>query len=175
MHPTKPMWLRINSHYLDRCMFERCNQNLHRDGSSFKWHQPCNKQPETAVTNSVDIQNALCKASLGSVHTPSIAFRHLPPRKDVVNQCLEFGPHRVSVFRCFQPELPVTARPNRSRQKQNIDPGKLHRFTLNAGIAHLTDHHSWNGEAFQVLWCTFYDIRFLVRITVNIFIFDFKL
>ena len=24
-------------------------------------------------------------------HTPSIAFRHLPPRKDVVNQCLEFG------------------------------------------------------------------------------------
>ena len=23
-------------------------------------------------------------------HTPSIAFRHLPPRKDVVNQCLEF-------------------------------------------------------------------------------------
>ena len=72
-------------------MFERCNQNLHRDGSSFKWHQPCNKQPESAVTNSVDIQNALCKASLGSVHTPSIAFRHLPPRKDVVNQCLEFG------------------------------------------------------------------------------------
>ena len=24
-------------------------------------------------------------------HTPNIAFRHLPPRKDVVNQCLEFG------------------------------------------------------------------------------------
>ena len=24
-------------------------------------------------------------------HTPSIAFRHLPPRKDVVNQCLDFG------------------------------------------------------------------------------------
>ena len=23
-------------------------------------------------------------------HTPSIAFWHLPPRKDVVNQCLEF-------------------------------------------------------------------------------------
>ena len=26
-----------------------------------------------------------------SSHTPSIAFRHLPPRKDVVNQCLEFA------------------------------------------------------------------------------------
>ena len=24
-------------------------------------------------------------------HTPSIAFRHLHPRKDVVNECLEFG------------------------------------------------------------------------------------
>ena len=24
-------------------------------------------------------------------HTPNIAFRHLPLRKDVVNQCLEFG------------------------------------------------------------------------------------
>ena len=24
-------------------------------------------------------------------HTPSIAFRHLPPKKDVVNQCLESG------------------------------------------------------------------------------------
>ena len=26
------------------------------------------------------------------LHTPSIAFWHLPPRKDVVNQCLEFYP-----------------------------------------------------------------------------------
>ena len=25
-----------------------------------------------------------------AAHTPSIAFRHLSPRKDVVNQCLEF-------------------------------------------------------------------------------------
>ena len=24
-------------------------------------------------------------------HTPSIAFRHPPPKKDVVNQCLECG------------------------------------------------------------------------------------
>ena len=27
----------------------------------------------------------------GGAHTPSTAFRHLPPRKDVVNQRLEFG------------------------------------------------------------------------------------
>ena len=27
----------------------------------------------------------------GWEHTPNIAFRHLPWRKDVVNQCLEFG------------------------------------------------------------------------------------
>ena len=29
--------------------------------------------------------------SVGGKHTPSIVFRHLFPRKDVVNQCLEFG------------------------------------------------------------------------------------
>ena len=43
---------------------------------------------------------------------------------------------------------PVTARPSRSRQKQNVDPRKLHWFTSNVRIAHLTDHHGWNGEAF---------------------------
>ena len=41
---------------------------------------------------------------------------------------------------------PVTARPSRSRQKQN-DPRKLHWFTSNVGTAHLTDHHGWNREA----------------------------
>ena len=55
-----------------------------------------------------------------------------------------------TAFRSFQPELPVTARPSRSRQKQNVDPGKLHRFTSNVGIAPLTDHHGWNGEVFPV-------------------------
>ena len=30
-------------------------------------------------------------------HTSSIAFRHLPPRKDVVNQCLEFDRHPHSL------------------------------------------------------------------------------
>ena len=57
-------------------------------------------------------------------------------------------PHRVSAFRSFQPELPVTARPSRSRQKQNIDLGKLHRLTSNVGIVPLTDHHGWNREVF---------------------------
>ena len=36
---------------------------------------------------------AMCKPKTAPCisHTPSIAFRHLPPgRKDVVNQCLEF-------------------------------------------------------------------------------------
>ena len=56
--------------------------------------------------------------------------------------------HSVSAFRSFQPELPVTARPSRSRQKQNIDQGKLHRFTSDVGIEPLTDHHGWNGEVF---------------------------
>jgi len=79
--------------------------------------------------------------------------------------------HRLSVFRSFQPELPVTARPSRSRQKQNIDPGKLHRFTANVGIAPLTDHHGWNGEVFRVLWCKILDISFLVHITIDILIF----
>ena len=27
----------------------------------------------------------------GEIHTPSTVFWHLPPKKDVVNQCLEFG------------------------------------------------------------------------------------
>ena len=30
-------------------------------------------------------------ARLHWTHTPSIAFRHSPPGKDVVNQCLEFA------------------------------------------------------------------------------------
>ena len=56
--------------------------------------------------------------------------------------------HSVSAFRSFQPELPVTARPSRSRQKQNIEQDNLHRFTSDVGMAPLTDHHGWNGEVF---------------------------
>ena len=48
----------------------------------------------------------------------------------------------------FSARAQVTARPSRSRQKQNVDPGKLHRFPSNVGIAPLTDHHGWNGEVF---------------------------
>ena len=38
----------------------------------------------------LEVQGQHCW-SRGATHTPSIAFRHLPQRKDVVNQCLEFG------------------------------------------------------------------------------------
>ena len=38
------------------------------------------------------------KSSDFTTHTPSIAFRHLPPRKDIVNQCLEFA-HDTGVRR----------------------------------------------------------------------------
>ena len=31
----------------------------------------------------------------GRRHTPTIAYRYLPPKKDVVNQCLEFGAHCI--------------------------------------------------------------------------------
>ena len=31
------------------------------------------------------------RESLSGIHTPSHAFRHLPWRKDVANQCLEFA------------------------------------------------------------------------------------
>ena len=81
--------------------------------------------------------------------------------------------HRVSAFRNFQPELPVTERPRWSRQKQNVDPDKQHRITSYIGITPLTDHHGWNVDAFSVLWCKFNDIWFLVHLTINIFTFDF--
>ena len=74
----------------------------------------------------------------------------------------------------FSAGAPVTARPSRSRQTQNIDPGKLHRFTSNVGIAPLTGHHSSNGEASRVLWCKFHDIWFLVHLTISIFVLDFE-
>ena len=38
---TLLMWLRINWH-CQLCMLAWCTQNTRRDGSSFKWHQPCN-------------------------------------------------------------------------------------------------------------------------------------
>ena len=48
-------------------------------------------------------------------HTPSIAFRHLPPRKDVVNQCLEFAslpptPLSLRVCACARACVRVSAR-----------------------------------------------------------------
>ena len=56
--------------------------------------------------------------------------------------------HRVSAFRSFQPELPVTARPNRSRH------GALDRNTaqLSIGTAmHSGSEHRKTGRAFSYL------------------------
>ena len=65
--------------------------------------------------------------------------------------------HRVSAFRSSQPELPVTARLSRSRQKQNVEPGKLHRFTSNVGIAPLTDHHGFTFDVYFFIFSTVSD------------------
>ena len=40
---------------------------------------------------SVQQQVTFLTVSPRGPHTPSTVFRHLPPRKDVVNQCLEFA------------------------------------------------------------------------------------
>ena len=39
-------------------------------------------------------------------HTPSTAFRHLPPTKDVVNQCLEFATELVDHEPAYTPPSP---------------------------------------------------------------------
>ena len=46
-------------HEVTWCMVAWCTQNFRRDGSSFVWHQPCQR---CKYTTSVDIQNALLKA-----------------------------------------------------------------------------------------------------------------
>ena len=92
----------------------------------------------------------------GVRHTPSISSGTLPPlclrfRHPASGLCPNWllqWPHRVSAYRNVQLGAPVTARPSRSRQKQNVDPRKLHWFTSNVSIAHLTDHTGWNGEAY---------------------------
>ena len=64
------------------------------------------------------------------------------------------------------------------QETQNIDPGKLSClfiwFTSDIGIAPLTDHHSWNGEASRDLWCRFHNIWFLMHLAISIFILDFE-
>ena len=42
----------------ERCMVVWCTQNLRRDGSSFTWHQPCQR---CKYTTSVDIQKSSYK------------------------------------------------------------------------------------------------------------------
>ena len=76
-----------------------------------------------------------------------------------ISLCLESAqlwPHLSLSTPCilvpkFSAGAPVIARPSWSRQKQNIDLGKLHRFTWNLAIAPLTDHHGWNGDVFPCL------------------------
>jgi len=85
-------------------------------------------------------RNGACSTHASLTQPPSV-----PP---AARRPLSSNPHRVSAFRSFQPELPVTPGPSRSRPKQNAEPGKLHRFTSNVRTAPLTDHHGWNGEAF---------------------------
>ena len=41
-----------------------------------------------------------------SSHTLSIAFRHIPPKKDVVNQCLEFDLAHVYAGSCICRQMP---------------------------------------------------------------------
>ena len=43
----------------------------------------------------------------------------------------------------FSVGAPVTARPSWNREKQNINPGKLHQFTPNVSIVPPTDRHGW--------------------------------
>ena len=92
-----------------------------------------------------------CTARRGQATEGLVALRE--PRRScpaacTTSQCRWGVAHRVSTFQSFQPELPVIARPSRSRPKQNFEPGKLHRFRSNVRTAPLTDHHGWNGEAF---------------------------
>ena len=92
-----------------------------------------------------------CTARRGQATEGLVALwelRRSCPAACTTSQCRWGVANRVSAFRSFQPELPVTARPSRSRQKQNVEPGKLHWFTSNVHTAPLTDHDGWNGEAF---------------------------
>ena len=45
-------------HEVTWCMAALCTQNLRPDGSSFVWHQPCQR---CKYTTSVDIQNRAIK------------------------------------------------------------------------------------------------------------------
>ena len=52
---------------------------VHVDSANRPWHEEQTSRRASAHCTEL------------ASHTPSIAFRHLPPRKDVVNQCLEFA------------------------------------------------------------------------------------
>ena len=60
MHPTNVASSKVT---LNWCTVVWCTQNVRSNGSSFTRYQPC-QQPNRAVNTSVDIQNALCKATV---------------------------------------------------------------------------------------------------------------
>ena len=75
--------------------FVKPSQNLGGSGSVLQSYVVT---PDTAFLSEVFSSpqwSGSVSCSHGAVHTPSITFRHLPPKEDVVNQCLEF--ERVAV------------------------------------------------------------------------------
>ena len=65
---------------------------------------------------------------------------------------ISLGVHSVSMFRTFQPEIPVPVRPSQSRQERNVSPGELHQFTSNVLHLQLTILVR-TGMLSHVLWC----------------------
>ena len=60
------------------------------------YKQSIHERNQTSKRETTQQSAAKLEASEGQTHTSDTAFRHLPPwRKDVVNQCLEFGPDTV--------------------------------------------------------------------------------
>ena len=80
--PDNDPWVGVSQKSFPVCLvwFDDDNSVKLRDRtlSIACWHLP----PDSATFG---------YATEAVLHTPSIAFRHFPPRKDVVNQCLEFG------------------------------------------------------------------------------------
>ena len=87
------MFVTNNSNEAKRVIYSR-QQSLHQHKSI---HNRLNRNG-TIFLPGVDASHVYVRAlALGcfcshiSTHTPSTVFRHLPPREDVVNQCLVFG------------------------------------------------------------------------------------
>ena len=66
-----PICVALNSDTVDWCMVAQCPQNLHQDGSSFTWHQPCKKSTALQPLWWIYNQNTLYKAS----HSFRVAYK----------------------------------------------------------------------------------------------------